>query len=49
MAASLTGVSPVSIMKYLYYPYLLGIGALLAIWLRYPRKHAMGTNAAQEA
>lgn len=49
MAASLTGVSPVSIMKYLYYPYLLGLGALLAIWLRYPRKHAMGTNAAQEA
>lgn len=39
MAASLSGVSPVSIMKYLYYPYLLGIGALLAIWLGFPRKH----------
>lgn len=39
MAASLSGVSPVSIMKYLYYPYLLGVGALLAIWLGFPRKH----------
>ncbi len=40
MAANLAGVSPVQIMKYLYYPYLLGIGALLAIALRYPKKHA---------
>lgn len=40
MAASLSGVSPVSIMKYLYYPYLLGIGALLAIWLGFPRTHS---------
>ncbi len=39
MAANLAGVSPVGIMKYLYYPYLLGVGALLAIVLRYPRKH----------
>ena len=39
MAASLSGVSPVGIMKYLYYPYLLGVGALLAIWLGFPRKH----------
>lgn len=37
MAASLTGVSPLAIMKYLYYPYLLGAGALLAIWTGYPR------------
>lgn len=37
MAASLTGVSPLSIMKYLYYPYLLGVGALLAIWTGCPR------------
>lgn len=42
MAASLTGVSPLQIMQYLYYPYLLGLGALLAIWLGYPRKHAQG-------
>ncbi len=40
MAANLAGISPVGIMKYLYYPYLLGSGVLLAIWLRYPRKHA---------
>ena len=49
MAASLSGVSPVNIMPYLYYPYLLGIGALLAIWLGFPRKHAgqTGEDAAQ--
>ncbi len=40
MAASLSGVSPVGIMKYLYYPYLLGVGALLAIWLGFPRTHS---------
>lgn len=40
MAANLAGISPVGIMQYLYYPYLLGVGVLLAIWLRYPRKHA---------
>ncbi len=38
MAAGLAAVSPLSIMKYLYYPYLLGIGALGAIWLGYPRR-----------
>lgn len=42
MAASLAGVSPLQIMQHLYYPYLLGIGALLAIWLEYPRKYARG-------
>lgn len=50
MAASLSGVSPVSIMKYLYYPYLLGIGALLAIWLGFPRKHFQpASDGAMEA
>jgi len=38
MAASLSGVSPLHIMRYLYYPYLLGTGALIAIWLGLPRK-----------
>lgn len=38
MAASLTGLSPISIMQYLYYPYLLGAGALLAIGFGLPRK-----------
>ncbi len=46
MAASLAGVSPLQIMQYLYYPYLLGAGALLAIWLGYPRKYARGTTQA---
>ena len=31
MAAGLGHVSPIEIMQYLYYPYLLGLGALLAI------------------
>jgi Na+/H+ antiporter NhaC len=33
MAAGLAQISPVSIMKYLYYPYLLGVGALTAIFI----------------
>ena len=40
MAAGLGQVSPIEIMQYLYYPYLLGIGALLAIAFNYPRKFA---------
>lgn len=39
MAAGLGMVSPLEIMQYLYYPYLLGFGALLAIAFRYPRKY----------
>ncbi len=38
MAAGLGGVSPIEIMQYLYYPYLLGAGALLAIAFNYPRR-----------
>ncbi len=38
MAASLSGIAPVHIMRYLYYPYLLGVGALVAIALGLPRK-----------
>ena len=49
MAASLSGVSPVSIMQYLYYPYLLGTGALLAIWLGYPRKYRAAADAGLDA
>lgn len=49
MAASLSGVSPVSTMQYLYYPYLLGIGALLAIWLGYPRKYRAAADAGLDA
>ena len=49
MAAGLAGLSPLSIMKYLYYPYLLGLGALLAIWFGYPRpRHKKNKNLATE-
>lgn len=44
MAASLSGVSPVHIMRYLYYPYLLGIGALLAIAVGFPKKYTRETE-----
>lgn len=39
MASGLGKVSPIEIMQYLYYPYLLGAGALLAIIFRYPKKY----------
>lgn len=38
MASGLGNVSPIEIMHYLYYPYLLGIGAVGAILFNYPRK-----------
>ncbi|WP_424244556.1 Na+/H+ antiporter NhaC [Elusimicrobium posterum] len=38
MAASLAGISPIQIMKYLYYPYLLGIAVLLSIAIGYPSR-----------
>ena len=40
MAASLAGVSPLEIIRYLYYPMLMGIAALLAILFRYPRRYS---------
>lgn len=39
MAAGLGMVSPIEIMRYLYYPYLLGLGGILAIWFRFPGKY----------
>lgn len=39
MAANLSGVSPVEIMKSLYYPYLLGLGALGAILFQLPKRY----------
>ena len=38
MASGLAGVSALSIMTYLYYPFALGVVAFLAILLRLPRK-----------
>ena len=40
MAAGLAGLNPVTIIPYLYYPMAIGIIALLAIILRYPRKYS---------
>lgn len=37
MAASLAALSPVEIIPYLYYPFCMGICALLAIFFRWPR------------
>lgn len=38
MAAGLTGLSPLGIIRYLYYPAIMGAVAVLAILLRYPRR-----------
>ena len=40
MAAGLTGLSPLEIIRYLCYPFIMGLCALLAIVLRYPRSVA---------
>lgn len=40
MAAGLAKISPVNIIPYLYYPFVMGSFALLAILLRYPRKYS---------
>lgn len=40
LAAGLAHVAPVDIIPYLYYPFAIGIAALLAILLRYPKKYS---------
>ncbi|MCD8166010.1 MAG: Na+/H+ antiporter NhaC family protein [Bacteroides sp.] len=40
MAAGLAAVSPVSIIRYLYYPMVMGVCALLAVLLRYPKRYS---------
>lgn len=45
MAAGLAHLSPIAIMQYLYYPYLLGLGALCAVWLGYPKRGPRGGEA----
>ena len=40
MAAGLAQLNPVSILPYLYYPFAIGVVALLAILLRYPRRYS---------
>ena len=40
LASSLTGLSPIEIIPHLYYTFIMGAMALLAILLRYPRKYS---------
>lgn len=40
MASGLAMVSPLSIIRYLYYPLVLALFAILAILFRYPRKYS---------
>ena len=40
IAAGLASVNPVSILPYLYYPFALGIVAILSILLRYPKRYS---------
>lgn len=40
MAAGLTGLAPTEILIYLYYPFALGVTAILSVLLRYPRKYS---------
>ena len=40
LAAGLSGVSPLDIIPYLYYPMAIGVAALLAILVRYPRRYS---------
>ena len=40
MASGLAGVSAASITGYLYYPFALGLLAVLSIVFRFPRKYS---------
>lgn len=40
MAAGLSGLSPVGIVPYLYYPMLVGLCTIASIAFRYPRKYS---------
>lgn len=40
IAAELAHLSPLAIIRYLYYPFLIGLFGLLAILLRYPRRYS---------
>jgi Na+/H+ antiporter NhaC len=40
MAAGLAGISPISIVGYLYYPFVMGFLALLAIVFRFPKRYS---------
>ena len=40
MAAGLAQLNPIAIIPYLYYPFAIGITALIAILIRYPRRYS---------
>ena len=40
MAGGLAAINPISIIPFLYYPFLLGIMALASILVRYPKKYS---------
>lgn len=40
LAAGLANLSPMDILSYLYYPLAIGVAALLAILLRYPKRYS---------
>lgn len=40
LAAGLANLSPMDILHYLYYPLAIGVAALLAILLRYPKRYS---------
>ena len=40
LAAGLVNLSPMDILPYLYYPLAIGVAALLAILLRYPKRYS---------
>ena len=40
MAAGLASLNPASIIPYLYYPFAIGIAALLSILLRFPKRYS---------
>ncbi|MDR1864850.1 MAG: Na+/H+ antiporter NhaC family protein [Bacteroidales bacterium] len=42
IAAGLSGVSPTAMIPFLYYPFLLGIAAVIAIIFQYPAKYTSG-------
>lgn len=44
IAAGLAGISSASIIPHLYYPFLMGVMAVLSIIFRFPRKSALSPN-----
>lgn len=40
LAAGLSGLNPLDIIPYLYYPIAIGMAALLAVLLRYPKRYS---------